>query len=313
MWLSRCPKACRHALLGVALSSAAWSAVGFLYLRSIGANSRLRPIEELNLSLEAGKTGLHAIGAPEAQKAFLAVLQESGFSQASAGTIATTLELQTWVGNQVTRVDLYEGPERGFELLQRARRGEGLACSGMSDILREALLLLGVPARTVHLTGSNFRLRAHSLVEAYVEGRWRVFDPTFNVTFESDGSVLGVSEIQDRLWQLGPGGIQAVFHGKRRYPVELERDAPGWRQYFANAYVMELGAPPDRLRDMPPWRYWMGPSVYYFGDRRRPLPALQDRLYFFVTVVLPAVAIVTALLAVNRSPRRAADGILSAT
>jgi hypothetical protein len=166
----------------------------------------------------------------------------------------------------------------------------------MSDILREALVLLGLPARTVQLTESNFRWTAHAVVEVYVEGRWQVLDPTFNVTYEANGRALGVSEIQERLWKEGPLSVRAIFHGTRRYPARLERDAKGWRRYFANAYVYELGGRPSRWKGLPPWCYWTGPSIYYYGDHLMLFAALQDWCYFGVTVALPFVSLLSGFL-----------------
>jgi hypothetical protein len=303
MRLDALSKGRRCFFLGVALASAAWSLLGFLHLRNVGGHLRLRPVAELNAGLSSGQARLEPVGSPPNQRAFSTLLGENGFSPGSIGDLTTVLELQAWVGDQVPRVSPYAGSGRGFELLQHGRRGGGLLCLGMSDILREALLLLGLPARTVQLAESDFRLTAHAVVEVLVEGRWQVLDPTFNVTYQAEGRALGVSEIQERLWTLGPASVQPIFHGKRRYPADLERDAKGWRRYFANAYVYELGGPPNRWASLPPWRYWTGPSLYYYGDHLMLFPALQDWLYFFVTVTLPVASLIAALLAVAPTGR----------
>jgi hypothetical protein len=288
----------RSFFLGVAVSCTVWAALGYSHLRSLGLDVRLQPVEDLNSGLNSGRVRTRAVGTPEAQAAFLELLKESGFSAQSAGTVESVVRLQVWVGNSVRKVAAYDGPARGYELLQYGLRGGGLLCGGMSDILREALVLLSVPARTVQLFESGFRGRStHVVVETLVEGQWRVFDPTFNVTYEGDGQALGVSQIQERLRRLGPDSVKAVFHGKRAYPADLERDDPGWRQLFSDAYVSDLGRSPSPWLGMPPWRYWTGPTIYYFGDNLMLFPAGQDRRYFFVTVVAPAAALLSALIA----------------
>jgi hypothetical protein len=292
-------------LFGVALGSALCSAASFLHLRGASANARLRPVEELNASLRSHEIKLRPAGTAGGQRAFLELLHENGFRHGSVDSIEAVIRLQVWVGNQVQVVALYSGPARGYELLEYSRNGGGQVCAGMADIMREALLLLGIPARAVQLTTSSLRPPAHTLVEAFVEDRWRVFDPTVNVTFESEGRVLGVAEIQERLWTIGPNSVMPVFHGPRRYPASLERDARGWRQYFANALVTEVGEPTDRLRNIPPWRYWTGPSIYYFGHELAPFPSLQDWLYFSASVVLPVASILAALLGVALLPASA--------
>ncbi len=259
---------------------------------------RLRPVEHLDSQFDSGRIRTRAVGTPEAQAAFLRLLRESGFGPHSVQTVQGVVRLQVWIGNSVRTAAAYDGPARGYELLQHGLRGGGLLCGGMSDILREALVLLGIPARTVQLFESGFRGRAtHVVVEALVEGQWRVFDPTFNVTYEGDGQALGVSQIQERLRRLGPDSVKPLFHGKRAYPADLERDDPGWRQLFSDAYVSDLGRSPSPWLGMPPWRYWTGPTIYYFGDNLMLFAAGQDRRYFFVTVVGPAVALLSALMA----------------
>jgi hypothetical protein len=302
MQLAALRRGSRRLLLGVALSSAAISVMGFLHLRNAGGHKRLRPITELNAGLVSGDVHLSPAGDHASRTAFSALLSAEGFSPGSANGVKTVLRLQVWVGNQVSHVGPYEGTGRGFALLQHGRQGGGLTCLGMSDVLREALLLLDIPARTVQLTESEFRRTSHVVVEAFVEGRWQAFDPTFNVTYESDGRPLGVSEIQERLWTEGPMGVTPAHHGQRRYPADLERDAKGWRRYFANAYVYDLGQPLDRWKSLPPWRYWTGPSIYYYGDHLMLFSALQDWVYFWVTVPLPLISLLTALPAIL--PRR---------
>lgn len=288
----------RPFLLGVAISCAGGAALGYLQLRSHGADVRLRPVEELNKALSSGRMRTAAVGSSAARAAFGNLLEQSGFAPESMGTIADVVRLQTWVGNNVGAIRSHGESGRGYELLMHARQGGGLLCGGMSDILREALALLGVPARTIQLYESSFRRRSsHVVVEVFVTGRWRVFDPTYNVTYEGDGDVLGIAEIQERLDRAGPDSIRPEFHGKRLYPADLERDVPGWRQLFANAYVSDVGRASTPWTGLPPWRYWTGPRIYYFGDELMPFLAVHEGQYLFVTVVMPAAAFVLLAIA----------------
>ena len=175
-------------------------------------------------------------------------------------------------------------------------RGGGLACASVADILREALVVLGVPARTVELSQSDFRQKTHSVVEAHLEGEWRVLDPTFNATYDGPAGALGVVADQHAL-SAGAPVVRIVWHGPRRYPADFDQHAREWSFYFANAYVYETGAVPSRWRRLPPWRYWTGPARYYFGDHLMAMPAIQDRLYWGTTFLLPVAALVASVLA----------------
>jgi hypothetical protein len=295
----------RAFLLGIAFGSAALAALGYLQLRSVGADVRLEPVAQLDARLASGATLIRAVGTPAAQDAFRRRLAEAGFRRDSVSESAGVVRLQTWIGDRVLKAGPPDEPVRGYDLLVHAERGGGLLCGGMSDVLREALVLLGIRARTVQLYESLFwRPFTHVVVEAFVEGDWRVFDPTFNVTYESDGRVLGVLEIQDRLRTLPPDAVRAVFHGPRAYPASLEREGRGWRRMFANAYVSDVGRSPDALTGLPPWRYWTGPTIYYYGDQPWLFPAEHQRVYFCVTVALPAVALLAGLAALVLSRRK---------
>jgi hypothetical protein len=272
--------------------------MGYAQLRNENADVRLRPVEELERQIALGQLRPEAVGTAAEQAAFLRELGRSGFAPRSLSSIQDVARLQTWVGNEVRNANPYEGHERGYALLRHGQKGGALLCGGMSDILREALVLLGLPARTVQLYGSSFRRRpTHVVVEVDIAGSWRVFDPTYNVTYESEGEALGVAEIQERLGRLGPAGVRPRFHGQRAYAADLERDLPGWRGVFANAYVSDMGRTPARWKGLPPLRYWTGPTIYYFGDSLMPIPGAHERVYFLVTVVMPAVALICALAA----------------
>jgi hypothetical protein len=280
--------------------------LGYVQLRREGADVRLKPVAELNEQLISGRLRTEAVGTVAAQAAFLEQLGRSGFTPDSVTTVAEVARVQTWLGDQVRKADPHPGDKRGYELLRHAQGGGSLVCGGMSDVLREAVVLLDLPARTVQLYESSFRRRpTHVVVEAYVAGSWRVFDPTYNVTYESEGEALGVARIQERLGRLGPEGVRARFHGERAYPADLERDLPGWRQVFANAYVSDMGRTPAPWKGLPPLRYWTGPTIYYFGDDLMPLPRAHERIYFLVTVVMPTLALICALTALVW-PRRPA-------
>jgi hypothetical protein len=276
---------------------------------------RLESVAQLNAQLASGALATQPVGDPAAQDAFRRCLNQAGFRTGGLWRSADVVRLQSWIGSRVSRAAPPDVPARGYALLVHAEHGGGLLCGGMSDVLREALVLLGVPARTVQLYESGFWPRAtHVVSEAFVEGSWRVFDPTFNATYEADGAVLGVSQIQMRLRMLGPTGVAAVSHGRTAYPVTLEREGMGWRGVFANAYVSEVGGVRSPVTGLPPWRYWTGPTIYYFGDGPWLFPAVQQWAYAFVVVVLPAVALASAVLcaglatAAGRAAHRSPSG-----
>lgn len=64
-------------------------------------------------------------------------------------------------------------------------------CGDMSSTLVFILLKVGVPARSVQLAARDYvegrsKYDTHVTVEAFVNNRWIVFDPTFNASFTCD-------------------------------------------------------------------------------------------------------------------------------
>jgi hypothetical protein len=90
---------------------------------------------------------------------------------------------------------------------------------------------------------------------------------------------------------------RAVWHGLRRYPADLQRDAADWQRYFASAFVYEIGTLPRSWRMLPPFRYWTGPAHYYFGRQQTVFPRVHDRIYFAVTVWMPIFCLAAGLVA----------------
>jgi hypothetical protein len=280
--------------VGFALACAVCSAAGFFYLRHLGLNVRFRPVAEMD---DLQHLRPQPVGSPSSQQAFLALLQRAGFPPGSVRDVASAIRLQTWLGNQLSQVAVYSGPERGYDLLRYGMQGGGVACGSVSDMFREAMVLLGVPSRSVELSQSDFRQRTHAVVEAQLEGGWRVLDPTFNATYEGPGGALGVEDIQHAL-AAGTQEIRAVWHGPRRFAADFEPHARVWQLYFANAYVYETGGTPQFWRRLPPWRYWTGPARFYYGDHPMALPGVQDRLYWMTAFLLPVAALLATLAAV---------------
>ncbi len=69
----------------------------------------------------------------------------------------------------------------------------GMKCGGASVAYTWALNSVGIPARTVQLAGKNFLAgrdlyQTHVTVEAMIDGKWEISDPSFNVAIRCSDS-----------------------------------------------------------------------------------------------------------------------------
>lgn len=266
-------------------------------MRDAGVAFRIDKVERLEKLFLSKKIEFRPSDVKIDQFEFLGLMKNSGFSKETVKTFEDVILLQNWIGNQIKNCKPYFGRERGYALLRLGKDGTGLSCSSMSEIMREALALLDIPDRTVQLYRSDFSLQdTHVVVEAFINGKWVCFDPTFNITYQDGNNLLGVAGIQDRLFKQGPMSVTPVFHGIRKYPAILEDYYTDWRPLFSNAYVVPFGKV-GIFNKIPPLRYCSGPVCYTFGSKHILFASAHNRIYFLFCVVLPVVVLTSFILA----------------
>ncbi|MGB0721609.1 MAG: transglutaminase-like domain-containing protein, partial [Gammaproteobacteria bacterium] len=115
----------------------------------------------------------------------------------------------------------YRGPER---TLAAYERGEGALCGELAATFRHVLATLGFASRLVQVQRNLFdRGDIHLLVEARIDGRWVLLDPTFNLLFrDPDGNPLGAQGVRERVFKQGHGAVFPEFLGEVSYPPRAE-------------------------------------------------------------------------------------------
>ncbi|MDW7709333.1 MAG: transglutaminase domain-containing protein [Deferrisomatales bacterium] len=182
---------------------------------------------------------------------------------------------------------------RDFERLwEHASSGGGLLCRGMADLYYHVLRRNGVEARRVSLVRNLFDpFATHQTVEVEVDGRWVILDPTFNVSFEREGLLLGAQEIKEALRRDAGAGIRPIFHGEVSYPARLAGYYTHWLPLFDNVFVQD-GSSRNLFVLLPPMRYWLGPVSYYqAAESEEPHVRLLNGLYFLVVALVPLAVI----------------------
>lgn len=205
-----------------------------------------------------------------------------------------------WVMNQCGKIELYS-LGNAYDALQYARQGGGLSCAPMADIFHESLTLLGMKARKVLLVRSFLNpYDNHMTVEAFIDGRWQIYDPTFHVSFVKSSEparFLSAIEMNEALIQGSFSEIQPVFFGEVSYPARLEEYRIHYLPLFNNVLILhEEGL--SLWRRLPPLRYFFGPVYMYqtpLNQKKQPLFLMVYReIYFIVVLFIPVLGMVIA-------------------
>jgi len=185
-------------------------------------------------------------------------------------------------------------------LLAYVKSGGGLDCSGMADLYLDELLENHIKARQISLfrdLGDMYD--SHATVEVYLNGKWVIFDPTFNISFTKNGVLIGAEDIHQALIHGTFGDIKPVFYGEVEYPARVDKYYMHWLSLYNNVFVAGNGDIPF-IKKMPPLRYWLGPVCYYQENPRwhNHDIDLHEGIYFVAVVLLPIFIMVLGFLLV---------------
>ncbi len=191
---------------------------------------------------------------------------------------------------------------------QHVQNGGGLACSGMANLYSASLSSNGFEHRQILLMRNPFGIYdTHTLIEVFQDGRWVIYDPTFNVSYKIKNRLIGAQDISETLHGGSFYEVIPVFYGEVAYPVRLETYSMNWLPLYNNVFVMEhfnVGL----LQRLPPFRYWFGPTLYWqspIGEDNLPVQwfEFQDIFYFWTIVIIPIMCLIlffiTIFLAIN--------------
>jgi hypothetical protein len=208
----------------------------------------------------------------------------------------TPTALLRQVIDSVTKIE--SGPEApAGAILDHLDQGGGLLCAGLARLYAATLVANGQEARVVSLS-RNFpdRSDSHTTVEVRQDGRWVIFDPTFNLSFIREGVLQGAEEIHRALIDGTASEIHVVRYPPGRYPGRLERQAVHWLPLFNNVYALDPSE--GWLAKLPPLRYWLGPRLLLLALPGHPNEHAEclNAVYRGVCVELPAAALALFLL-----------------
>jgi len=212
--------------------------------------------------------------------------------------LADVLEMMRDVMDEVPRVGAGPGAMDADVIRTHVAEGGGLECGDMACLLADSVVNEGGRVRLVTLMRNpGDPWDVHVVAEAEVDGRWVVFDPTFNVTYEIGGRPVGALEVSETLMGRERARVDAVFHGEVAYPVRLGDYYIDWRPLFDNVFVWSPGTS-AKWAAVPPVRWWTGPVLYYQSDSVVSVAHLGvlDNLYAVIVLLIPIVLVVLVVV-----------------
>jgi hypothetical protein len=199
-----------------------------------------------------------------------------------------------WVMDHVNSAAL-DTSASATEAFQRAQEGQGLSCGSMTLIFAAAVRAAGYKARRVQLVRSVLNdIDTHITVEVLLNGRWVIFDPTFNTSYEKGGVLIGAQEVRQSLIDGRQELIKPLFYGEVVYPARLSAYYLNWLPLFNNLFILF----PEHGWHLPPFRYWWGPQWNYLETTANGLWYFQqaNRSYLLYAVLLPITSALLCLL-----------------
>lgn len=118
-------------------------------------------------------------------------------------------------------------PNRGLseEDLIKSRVGW---CNEQSRVFIALCQIAGVPARLCFLFHDNARC-GHTVAEVSLEGKWSMFDVTFNLCFPlPDGSLAEARELAGPFRQTAHGAYTSILSKHYEHIQAFVEDNPGW-------------------------------------------------------------------------------------
>lgn len=208
-------------------------------------------------------------------------------------TESKVLAILEWVMNQIPKVE-NQYAKSSWEMVEIGRAGGGLICGGMAQLFKDALLALGIPARTVTFQRNLFDLYdTHVSVEAWVDNKWRLYDPTFHLSLTADGERIGAFSARD--WFIKGRGqrVELEFLGEVKYPTRVDNYYIRFEAILNNAYVnsqRDMGF----LDDIPFVGRWIGRELLYpiSPDLSTMTHNFYRFLYYNTLAVLPTINLV---------------------
>lgn len=161
-------------------------------------------------------------------------------------------------------------------LRRHLQKGVPGHCTTRSALTVDALLAIGIPARVVQVYPPNYN--GHNVVEVFIDGSWRLFDPSFGDWFaDGDGRPLGAAALAHATAVRWRGGAKTP--DITIYPGATVVLPEPW-------LYTRVGPRPDR---------WPFRAAFSRLGETRPDLGTYQRWAFFSALACAAVAVVAAL------------------
>ena len=284
----RCLRSCLVLSLSLIV---AFDVYGIYLLREHGAFMRIIKVDNVSDPLIGY---MRPAGPHDEQQAFLSELKKAGLDSLEGEE--QVIAVLRWTMNQVDKIEP-EGRKTPYAILVSAKKeNKGALCSGMASIFHEALVLLKIKARKIVLYRDIFNIyHSHASVEVFLNGKWQIYDPTFNISYKSminSSHLMNAQEMKDAFVKGSFNKIKPIFYGETAFPARLETYYMHYLFLYNNIFILDQTAD-SFWQKLPPLRYFYG-AVYVYQEDSTGMGGcwhigLQQSMYFVFVALLPVV------------------------
>lgn len=167
---------------------------------------------------------------------------------------------------------------------------KGLICYNMAQLYSDILYAAGVQSRIVFLQRNIFDMRdTHATVEAFINGRWVIFDPTFGVSFiDAQDRLLSSQEVKSLLFNSIQNVVNTRFYGSAGFVGRVEKYYLNILVCFNNIFVYD-SAKFRSIWRYTPLRFMFYGKLYYEKLPNESVAHLEflRKIILFSTIILP--------------------------
>lgn len=200
--------------------------------------------------------------------------------------------LRSWVRSQAHKLKPLEHSNDPIEILRKMNNGEGGSCGDFAELYMAAAQSIGLPARRVQLLRNPpwDRYDTHVVTEIFIDRKWMLMDPTFDIHFVINKTVATAKDVQDYfLSAREKRPLLEVIRGEKEFH-------PTFEEYYLNSlslynnvvYMFDATSKSPFLFKLPPFRHFDARRRLVIQDENRSAFMLLNDIVFLYDFILPA-------------------------
>ncbi len=257
---------------------------------------------ELESSWYASSFGLLSLQMKRELREQIAPVVES-----SSSDLEKYIAIRSWVHEQLSQKQESEKAittDNPVQILDQAREGRKIFCGDYTLLYISLCHSVNLPARHISIWGnSTVGASSHAIVEVYIDGKWVVMDPTFDVHFMIGEELTSALDIHDYLYSNKTQKGKLKMVGKRRtteliyMPYIFSYDLllySVYNIYWADTPIKKIW---KSFIKLPVLRYFRKYHCIYIKENVNSDPFIVQRtIMFLVDLLIPAIIVAIGII-----------------